>query len=74
MKKVLLVVVLTVTLGVLLGSVFATDSSAFGFGRRGVATWYGMGWWGMYPYWGWYGCAPVFSDLLGVARAHRACR
>ena len=61
MKKVLLIAVLTITLGVLLGSVFAPDSSAFMRGR-GHSTWYGMGWWGMMPYcgYGWYGCGPAY--------------
>ncbi len=72
MKKVLLVAVLTISLGCMLGAMFATDASAFF--RRGHATWYGMGWWGMTPYWGCgWGYAPYYAGWCGPAWCGPCC-
>ncbi|GEM_PF-4489410 len=71
MKKVLLVAVLTISLGIIVGGMLATQASAFGFGARGhsVVYWGGWGgcWYGAVPYaWGWYGCGPAWCAPCAV--------
>lgn len=60
MKKVLLIVALTVSLG-LLGSFFVAPASAFLPGLPGLGGGGGGCSYGATPmYWGWYGCGPAW--------------
>lgn len=72
MKKLVLIIALTVSLG-LVGAIMVDQASAFGFGGRGfgggyASAGYGCGYgmpyyYGIMPYWGWgcgYGCYPGY--------------